>query len=157
MRLADYVSDVRTQFGEDGMIAEIFRRIGVSPASRCIEFGASDGISCSNTARLREQGWAALLIEADPDLFEQLRAHESAVVCCVHATVTPTNIDGLIADWSLEQIDFLSIDVDGADFQIWEAMTCRPRVVCIEYNLSVPPHAVLRQAELDDTFGQSAR
>ena len=157
MRLTDYAADVQTQFGEDGMIAEIFRRIGVSPAPRCVEFGAADGKSCSNTARLREQGWSALLIEADLHLFKQLRKEEAALVRCVHATVTPTNINTLIADWSPEQIDFVSIDVDGDDYQIWEAMTGRQRVVCIEYNQSVPPHAVLRQADLGDTFGQSAR
>jgi tetratricopeptide (TPR) repeat protein len=33
----------------------------------------------------------------------------------------------------------LSIDIDGNDYFVWQALTYRPRVVVIEYNASVPP------------------
>jgi hypothetical protein len=36
-------------------------------------------------------------------------------------------------------IDLLSIDVDGNDYHLWEALTCvEPRVVVVEYNLGAP-------------------
>lgn len=64
---------VFSQFGEDGILEESFRRI--EPSSRyAVEFGASDGVSNSNVRNLYlEHGWSGLLIEGDPGLAEQMR------------------------------------------------------------------------------------
>jgi hypothetical protein len=47
---------VYSQGDEDGMIAEIFRRIGTTDR-RFVEFGCGDGLE-NNTAYLRFQGWS---------------------------------------------------------------------------------------------------
>lgn len=162
MKLSDFASNTYSQFGEDGMIAEVFRRIGIGERACCVEFGAADGISCSNTAQLwKHDGWRAVLIETDPDLYDSVvsATEDYLWVTPVHMAVAPTgenSIDTLLAQLGITEVDFMSIDVDGDDYAIFEAMEVRPRVVCIEYNQSIPPQVELRQADVGDEFGASA-
>ena len=50
--------------------------------------------------------------------------------------VTRDNINELIASHGFGgEVDLFSLDLDGVDYWIWEAMTaCSPRVVILEYN-----------------------
>src|ERR1041385_838871 len=62
-RLQKYGYKVFSQHDEDGILAEIFRRIGVR--SRIfVEFGVGDGLE-SNSTYLLLQGWRGLWMEAD--------------------------------------------------------------------------------------------
>src|SRR4051812_36467635 len=61
-RLLRYGFKVYSQCDEDGIIQEIFKRIGVVHRT-FIEFGVETGIEC-NTAHLLIQGWRGLWIEA---------------------------------------------------------------------------------------------
>ena len=46
----------------------------------------------------------------------------------------------LLAKYDIPQhFDLLSIDIDGNDYWIWDAITATPRVVVIEYNSSILP------------------
>ena len=51
-------SNVHSQFGEDGLLAVLFERIGTENRW-CFECGASDGLIYSNTKVLRDDGWSA--------------------------------------------------------------------------------------------------
>jgi FkbM family methyltransferase len=140
LRAAEYRDS--SQNGEDGILAEIFRRVG-APARYAVEIGAGDGQE-NNTARLlREEGWQALLLEADEQaharLAERYRGH--AGVRAVRACVTSANIEGLLEAHDVPtEFDLLSIDRDGNDYWIWAAVRrWWPRVVVIEYNASHPP------------------
>src|SRR6185369_16380786 len=66
---------IYSQGAEEAMIDRIFEL--VTPRRRfCVEFGASDGLRNSNTARLlRDQGWSGLLIEASDYRFGRLKEH----------------------------------------------------------------------------------
>jgi hypothetical protein len=71
--LSGYARDEFSQNGEDGILGRIFELLGVSQGS-CVEFGAWDGIHLSNTRNLIENdGWQAVLIEADPVKFRDLQ------------------------------------------------------------------------------------
>lgn len=161
MRLFDFAVNTFSQSGEDGMIAKLLEWTGEG-SRRCMEFGAADGINCSNTAALWHDGWDALLVESDETLYNQLVANtERYKAHPVHTWVTtegPSSVDMLVrqtAHWP--DLDVLSIDVDGPDWHIWAATTVAPRIVVIEHNRSVPPEHSLRQADLAGTFGASAR
>lgn len=145
--LADFASSTYSQQGEDGIIAEILRRIeGVQELNRwCVEFGAWDGVYLSNTARLvRHEGYSAVLIEGDPDRAEALAdAHQGLPVTSVRAFV------GFDGDERLDVIlrktpaprdfDLLSVDIDGCEYHVWDALReYRPKVVVIEHNRSIP-------------------
>ena len=64
-------SNTYTQFGEDGLIAACLEKIGETNR-HCFEIGAADGRFFSNTLRLREDGWRAVLIEAGREQFNKL-------------------------------------------------------------------------------------
>ncbi|MDB5804791.1 MAG: hypothetical protein JWN73_2113 [Betaproteobacteria bacterium] len=133
-----------SQNDEDGILAEIFRRIGVVHKS-FVEFGCGDGLE-NNTAYLLAQGWRGLWIdgaEANITMIGQGFAPliERGALQIRQAFIDRDNVDGLIATAALgPEIDLLSIDVDGNDYHFWEAVRCvNPRVVAIEYNAKFRP------------------
>ena len=71
--LIQFEKNVTSQNGEDGVLSEIFRRLG-EKKKHCVEFGAWDGKFLSNTWSLwAEHGWKALLIEGCPEKFKVLQ------------------------------------------------------------------------------------
>jgi hypothetical protein len=139
-----YKSDVHSQNGEDGIIAAIFDRIGYTTKT-CCEFGAWDGLYLSNCRNLILEGWGALLIEADPRRFDDLvRNYKSnpSVICVNRFVDTGSNsLDSILRAHQMSDLDFLSIDIDGLDYEIFEALETRPRVICIEVNAAHSPDA----------------
>src|SRR3989344_4308465 len=127
---------IYSQTGEDGIIDYIFEKIGTKN-KQFIEIGIEDGKQC-NTANLSLNfGWRGTAIEGNPDYAEKAkRYYESKPVKVINAFVTRENINALIKKAEVKKnIDLLSIDIDGNDYWIWEAIkTIEPRVVVIEYN-----------------------
>lgn len=126
--------DKYSQFGEDGLVAAILERIG-EKNRWCFEVGAADGEFFSNTLRLREAGWSALLIESDPDQFAKLERFQSSQVRCVHQTIGPDSLDALLCGIGAPtDLDFGVIDIDGQDYWIFEGLRMyRPRVLMVEH------------------------
>lgn len=123
------------QSDEDAVIEAIFALIGPGN-KRCMEFGAADGFFCSNTATLwKDLDWSAILIESDPQLFKKLQAATIGSPKVVTHQGEVENPD----DYAPDALDFISIDVDGEDFNIWERSEVPHRVVCIEHNPTFPP------------------
>lgn len=127
------------QYGEQGVIEEIFDIIGTD-TRYCIEFGAGDGGHLPLTVgRLIDAGWKSLLIESDAQSCEYLTER-----CGTNATIVNKKV-GLEGDDRLEKImesvhapwnpDLVVIDVDSTDFHIWKSLpdSIRPRVVMIEH------------------------
>ena len=131
---------VFSQNQEDGMIAEVFRRIGTA-SKRFVEFGVEDGLEC-NSAFLLTQGWSGAWIEGSQANAEKARAAFAAYqVEVVGRYITVENADQMISELARgEELDLLSIDIDTIDYWIWQAIrTVKPRLVVIEYNASWPP------------------
>jgi hypothetical protein len=137
-----------SQSDEDGIIAEIFRRIGTTNRI-FVEFGAEAGGE-NNTRRLLESGWTGLWIEGVEEYGGQIRANfkeilESGRLKFIQSYVTRGNINRLIAGAGITgEIDFLSIDIDSIDYYVFEAIdVIQPRLVCLEHNYGVhsrPPN-----------------
>jgi hypothetical protein len=133
-----------SQSDEDGIIAEIFRRIGITNR-RFVEFGAEIGTE-NNTRYLLESGWTGLWIEGYPDYAGSIKSAfkeqiETGKLKFIDRYVTRDNINDLIAGSGIAgEIDFLSVDIDSNDYHVFEAIdVIRPRVVCLEHNHSYPP------------------
>jgi len=139
--LTRWESRVFSQNGEDGVLAELLRRVGTGPRS-FVEFGISDGREGTCVALAALHGFSGLFMESDTGLFGRLTARARAWpgVRCRHAVVTPANVAELFADAGVPRdLDVLSIDVDGRDYWIWRALEdWEPRVVVVEYNAVLP-------------------
>ena len=77
-------------------------------------------------------------------MFARLQStYGSVPVTCINDFVTRENIvSSLRGALVPEQLDLLSIDIDGNDYHVWEAtQPFRPSVVIVEYNASFGPSA----------------
>jgi hypothetical protein len=145
-----------SQHDEDGMIQEIFRRIGVSNKV-FVEFGVGDGTE-NNTLYLLLSGWQGLWIDGSETNAISINQHFAAFMQAKqlvfrHEFVNRETINQIIGDAALPgSIDLLSIDIDGNDYWTWEAISVvQPRVVVIEYNAVFRPPLVL-VADYDKDF-----
>jgi hypothetical protein len=140
LRLPRFGAKSYCQNDEDGILAEIFRRIGTE-SRRFVEIGVQDGRECNSLALLM-QGWTGTWIEASHnhvadarEIFAQLIGEGRLTV--TQAFVTVENAAALVGNAPL---DLLSIDIDGNDWHVWKALDrVKPRVVMVEYNASWAP------------------
>ncbi len=134
--------DMHSQWGEDGIISQIIKILDFKDKT-CCEFGAADGLFCSNTANLWiNHNWNAFLYEQDKDLFNKLR--ENVKDFNVEAeNIKITDIDSII-DFP---VNIMSIDVDGLDLEIFERMQVKHDVVIVEHNPTFPTEIYFRGGE----------
>ena len=132
--LEGFAANVFSQFGEDGLIARTFELIGTTN-KQCFEFGAADGVFCSNTRALCENGWRGVWIEPNKTLYTMLRCRKPLTVGARMTAITPENVDRILKASGLPaQPDLGVIDVDGSELAIWQAMIeVQPRVMLIEH------------------------
>ena len=134
---------VFSQNNEDGIISEIFRRIGVDTKA-FIEIAAGDGIE--NTTRLLlETGWKGIWVESGAREVDSIshaaKSHiESGALLVLPEHISLENIE----DKLISKIDFvpdyISVDIDYNTSHVWRRLTSlRPRLFCVEYNSHYPP------------------
>jgi hypothetical protein len=129
---------IYSQNGEDGLLSYLLARLG-SRSRRVVEIGIQDGTECNARNLIDNFGWWGLLVEGDPQSAAGARALYAGRAQVREAFVTRENVNDVLAD-AAGEIDLLSIDIDGVDFWVWDAITAvRPRVVMIEYNAYLPP------------------
>jgi hypothetical protein len=144
-RLMVHGAQYWSQNYEDGMIAEIFRRIG-TVSKTFLEIGVGDG-SENNTTALLAAGWSGWWIDGDRKCCESIAARlkgmpETAPRLKVRqALVSRENISGILAELQVpSEVDLFSLDIDLNTYHIWVALkNFRPRVVVVEYNAGIPP------------------
>jgi len=143
-RLNRFEAKTYSQAGEDGIIQEIFRRIGTTNRF-FVEFGSGDGTE-NNTVLLLTTGWRGLWLEADPAMVRRIgsrfaREIREQRLKGSQAFVTAENIESLFAAANVpSEFDLLSIDIDLNDYHVWRSLNrYRPRVVVTEYNGVFPP------------------
>ncbi|MEO1230604.1 MAG: hypothetical protein AAFZ18_17040 [Myxococcota bacterium] len=141
---------VFSQNGEDGVLAALFDRLGAGRRT-FVEFGIQDGREGNAVLLADVAGWSGLFLEPDPSHFAALEA-KYRLCPRVHTRsdrITSASLDPILREVGLfDDLDLLSIDVDGDDYWIWRGSAVRPRVLVIEYNASLrldpivqPPHA----------------
>lgn len=148
--LTRFGTQVYSQNDEDGIIQEIFARIGIA-SKTFVEFGVEAGLQ-NNTLKLLLEGWSGLWLEGSPKYVKAIEQKFSDVIGqkrlhVASAFIDRDNINALIGKVFKDEIDLISIDIDGNDIYILEALTVvRPRVLVIEYNGKFPPPMNLAQA-----------
>jgi len=133
-----------SQNGEDGILDFLTRKL-LSSNRYFIEIGAYDGLE-NNTAWLAiARKYNGLMIEGDPALSAQankiMRMHTLGVECR-SLFVTRDNIAGLAEKAFHKDPDVFSLDIDGVDYYVAEAVLSqgfRPKIIVVEYNSAFGP------------------
>ena len=129
-----------SQNGEDGILLYIFSLLG-TVNRRAVEICAGDGIQCNSANLIINHGWHALLFDGDPDRIARATAFYanhpdtySFPPRLAHAWITRENVNDLVSKQGFAgEVDLLSLDLDGIDYWVWEALdVIAPRVVVAE-------------------------
>jgi hypothetical protein len=142
-RLTSYGAQYWSQNFEDGMIEEIFRRIGIANKT-FVEIGIGDGTE-TNTTALLSNGWSGWWFEADPTACKKIRARLTKFpelgnrIKLQETFVEPSKISDAFNKVGIPQeVDLFSLDIDYNTYHVWEALNnFKPRVVVVEYNSAI--------------------
>ena len=150
LNLLNYRFNVFSQNGEDGIIKELNKRLGLSEGLKywCVEFGAWDGIYLSNTFNLVNKGCNAVYIEGCKKKFKDLEKTSSKYpnIIALNKYVSRNKssdfcLDNILKETNIPfEFDLLSIDIDSFDLEVWECLNLyKPKIVIIEINSEYPP------------------
>jgi hypothetical protein len=137
-----------SQNDEDGILEEIFRRVGEQDRT-FVEFGCGNGLE-NNSHLLLLKGWRGAWIDGDPSNIAFIASHvplASKRLNVSESFIMRENAVDLVSrglagvDATLQGLDLLSVDIDGNDLAVLCALlsVSSPRVICVEYNAKFPP------------------
>jgi hypothetical protein len=162
--LKPFRATVKSQEGQDGQIQRIFETIGIKN-KWCVEFGAWDGEHFSNTwSLINQHDWSSVQIEGNSEKAAELSArysHRPDVHCLNRFVGFERGVDTLDDILSSTpcptDLDFMSIDVDGNDWHIWDSLEVyKPRLLMIEFNQMADQHLLhVQERRFDLNEGSS--
>ena len=133
-----------SQQDEDGIIDEIFKRIGCN-SKKFVEIGLETGKEC-NTTNLLFQNWSGLWIESNKNHEKTIKQNFSKFLetsLKLHfQKLVPSNVNEILLKYfeSNEEIDLLSIDIGFHTYHVLEGINViNPRVIVTEYNAKYGP------------------
>ena len=140
---------VYSQADEDGIIEYLLGRLPEGNKTRTfIEVGCGNGLE-NNSHYLLLKGYRGVWVDGSAkniaEINSKLSTSNNKKLLLTQNFVDLDNIEKLTLDWlaflGTIDVDFLSIDIDGNDAYIAQAMLkhARPRLLCIEYNAKFPP------------------
>lgn len=134
---------VFSQWGEDGIIQRLIAELQVD-RKVFIEFGVQNYTESSTRFLLVNNNWSGLVIDGGQDHIDFIRndpifwQYNLKAEC---AFITRENINELIGKNGIRgEIGLLSVDIDGNDYWVWEAIDCvSPVITIVEYNARFGP------------------
>jgi hypothetical protein len=142
--LCEYEYQVHSQWGEDGVIQYLIRNVVIEHPI-FIEFGVENYTESNTRFLLINNNWSGLVIDGEDRNIQYIKGdpiywrHNLKAEC---AFVTAENINALLSANGVDcDIGLLSIDIDGNDYWVWDAIkVVSPRIVIVEYNARFGPH-----------------
>lgn len=134
----DYEFKVSSQWGEDGIIQYLINHIPIENKI-FVEFGVENYTEANTRFLLQNNNWRGLVIDGSEEHIAYIKndpiywKYNLKAEC---AFITKDNINDLISKNGISgDIGILSVDIDGNDYWVWEAIDCiSPRIVICEYN-----------------------
>jgi hypothetical protein len=129
---------VFSQWGEDGIIQMLLRHIEI-PSKIFVEFGVENYTESNTRFLLVNNNWAGLVIDGSPEHISYIKQDSiywQHNLKAVQAFLDKDNINKIISENGIKgEIGILSIDIDGNDYWVWQAIdVVNPAIVIIEYN-----------------------
>ncbi|MEO7317558.1 MAG: hypothetical protein ABIZ56_01075 [Chthoniobacteraceae bacterium] len=140
---SDYEFKVHSQWGEDGIIQFLIRSVPIARPI-FIEFGVQDYTEANTRFLLTNNNWSGLILDGSDDAIASIQRdpiYWRYNLKAAQAFVTRENVNSLIESHGLSgEIGLLSVDIDGVDYFVWEAITVvQPALVIAEYNARFGP------------------
>jgi hypothetical protein len=138
--LQDAEFKVFSQFGEDGILDWIIERSRIpDPLHSFIEVGVELYEEANTRFLLENRNWRGLIVDGNSQLETKVRESDLAwrhILKAKSAFVTRENVNQIFSDCGFSgEIGLLSIDIDGNDYWVWEAIgTVNPIIIICEYN-----------------------
>lgn len=138
--IQDVEFKLTSQWGEDGIIDWLIERANIPPASHSfVEFGVETYREANTRFLLQNRNWRGLIMDGSPDMVAAVKAdglYWKYDLTAKPAFIDRDNINGLISGSGFKgDIGLLSVDLDGNDYWIWEAIEVVRPIICIcEYN-----------------------
>lgn len=129
---------VHSQWGEDGLIQYLIAKVAIEHPI-FIEFGVEKYTESNTRFLLINNNWSGLVFDGSEEDIEYIKndpifwRHNLKAEC---AFIDKENINSLIQRNGISgDIGLLSVDIDGNDYWVWEAInSVSPRIVICEYN-----------------------
>ena len=141
--LEQFEYSIYSQNGEDGILRHLYNEIGFG-SKTFLEFGF-EGTQNNSLRLILFEGFRGTYLDGSKIRVAQFKRAARIFgipgVAAFRVFLTRENlVETLCRVGTPEEIDLLSIDVDGNDYWFWEAITSvSPRIVVIEYNASLGP------------------
>ncbi len=134
---------VFSQAGDDGLIQHLVRTVPIAQHI-FVEFGVQNYVESNTRFLLLKDNWSGLVMDGSPEHIDYIRRapihyrHDLQAVC---AFIKTSNINRLLEEHLPGRtIGLLSIDIDGNDYWIWQAIQAvEPALVITEYNYRFGP------------------
>jgi hypothetical protein len=129
---------VFSQWDEDGIIQYLITHLPIQNKT-FIEFGVEDYEESNTRFLLLKDHWQGMVLDACESDIRFIQTDKISWEFDLQAKcawITRENVDFLLRETGFsEDVGLLSIDIDGNEYWIWEAIqSVRPRIVIIEYN-----------------------
>lgn len=144
-----------SQNGEDGII-DVLRRHLLAPNRYVVEIGAADGTENNSSWLLLAERYEGLMIEGDQRQSARAQrnvARYSIGSECLSVFVTLGTVGVIMEKLAFTNPDVFSLDIDGNDYHIANAMFdrgFRPKIVSVEYNSAFGPERSVTSIYRDD-------
>jgi hypothetical protein len=128
-----------SQNGEDGIL-DVLRNQLRQRNRYFVEIGTADGIENNSAWLVVAERYNGLMVEGNPRLVERARRtmlNYSVGAECVNMFVSRANMQQLLALAMYRDPDVFSLDIDGIDYYIADAVMqagFRPKIFVVEYN-----------------------
>lgn len=137
-QIQDYEFKVFSQFGEDGIIQRLTQVVPIEHRT-FIEFGVEDFFESNCRFLLMKDNWKGFVIDGSAKNIGKLKNayfYWKHQIEAIDAFITKENINGLLQRSGFHpDLGILSIDIDGNDYHILEAIEgFKPRILICEYN-----------------------
>ena len=136
--IQDYEFKIFSQWGEDGIIQKIIDSIEIKNKT-FIEFGVGNFLESNCRFLMMHNNWSGFVIDSSEKMIEMLKKtyfYWKYNLKSINAFIYKENINNLLLKSEFDfDLGLLSIDIDGNDYYILEAISqYKPRILVVEYN-----------------------
>ena len=137
-KLSDYEFQVFSQWGEDGIIQFLVRKLNIC-SKIFVEFGVETYHEANTRFLMMKDNWSGLVIDGSKSNINMIKNQSISwrySLTAVESFITAENINSIITNNGINgEIGILSVDIDGNDYWVTKAIDCiQPILLINEYN-----------------------